>query len=155
MKRYKILDAKVGETAGGIACGPVPGAVVVAVQVDDGEKKQWLTTSTYDVYCNISMTDDDIFDKVIETNFTDEELCKKIEESSIADFDISEFDNDAISASVKGIPEDQAVLLVAYILLLAYCDRYNIDWWVNRAKGKYIDELTTPIVSSLIQMMLR
>ena len=155
MKRYQVREVKVDETAGGMACGPMPGSIIVGMRIFDGEKEQWLTSSTMDVYCKVLLTDDDVFDIMVEEDFSNEEFWNNLDDYSVADFEVGEFANDDIPSGIEGIPENQAALLLAYMVLVTYADEYEQENLIEDMEGEYIDDMTTYIVNHLVQYKFR
>lgn len=155
MKRYQVREVKVDETAGGMACGPVPGSIIVGMRIFDGEKEQWLTSSTMGTYCKVLLTDNDVFDTLVEEDFSNEEFWKHIDDYSVADCELNEFANDNVPAYIDGIPEDQAALLLAYMVLVTYADENEYESFIDDMEGEYIDEMATYIVNNLVQYKFR
>ena len=66
-KRFLIEDAKCGITG-----GPLDGIVVTSVKFNDGEKSKWLNLAEVEGIPCFYMTDEDVYDKLIENDFDDE-----------------------------------------------------------------------------------
>ena len=146
MKRYLIEEAKCGISNGGMACGPVPGSVVASVKVNDGSKVQWLTMSETDGILNVSLSENDIYDKLIEEKF-DDDFLTFMEEHFIDDYEGIELGSDYsdILGSISDDPDNPAVPVLRYLIALIRCEMNDVDRLINMAVGHYADELDIPV----------
>lgn len=146
MKRYFIEEAKCGITKGGMACGPVPGSVVVSIKYNDGGKKQWLNLVEVDGMPNVFLTDRDVYDILIEDNYDDEEFNTYINDCFITNLDGIEFDDSYWTTfqSITENPDNPAIPLVRYLITLTRCEMDDVEELIAMASGKFADELDIP-----------
>lgn len=146
MKRYFIEDAKCGITRGGMACGPVPGHVVASVRYNDGTESNWLTFVEVDSILNTFLTEEDIYDMVIEENFGDDEY-DFFETHDIGEFNDIELGGDYsdVFDSISEDPDNPAVPLIKYLIALVRCEMEDIDHIINLGKGHFADEIDIPV----------
>ena len=147
MKRYFIEEAKCGITNGGMACGPVPGNVVVTIKYNDGEQTSWLSLIEVDGIPNLALTDKDVFEDLVEEDFDDEEFTEYLQEHMIFDFAGIEFDAhyDTTFACMAEAPENPAIPLIRYLITLVRCPMKEVEGLIKMAAGKYADELDIPM----------
>ena len=113
--RILVECVKCGVSEGGVACGPVEGAVNSTVKYTrDGETK-WLTNSEFTGIPNFYLTDEDVFDRLMDQNLDDEEFVALMEASHIEEFEgIKLYDNyDEIEEAIDKA-EDLAATLLYY-----------------------------------------
>ena len=147
MKRYFIEEAKCGITNGGMACGPVPGNVVVTIKYNDGEQTSWLSLIEVDGIPNLALTDKDVFEDLVEEDFDDEGFTEYLQEHTIFDFAGIEFDAhyDTTFACMAEDPENPAIPLIRYLITLVRCPMREVKGLIKKAEGKYADELDIPM----------
>lgn len=146
--RYFINDAKCGVSSGsGIACGPVPEAVTASVQFkkDDGPF-MWLTLSEFDGIAGFYLTEDDIYDKVLDIDGDDEEFVDKLnEEYYINSFDGISFGDYGeykdIFQSIEENRDNPAGKLIMYVIALVRCGWDELPGLLEAGKGKYANEI--------------
>ena len=146
MKRYFIEEAKCGVTEGGMACGPVPGFVVVSIRFNEGEESRWLNLVDVDGIPNVFLTEKDVYDLLIDDSYDDPEFNTYINEHFITNFNGIEFD-DSYSTTFESIadaPDNPAVPLVRYLITLTRCRMNEVEELTQMASGKYADELDIP-----------
>lgn len=144
MGRYMVNDVKCGVADGGVACGPVSGAVNVSVNISDGEKNYWISSAEFEGIPNFYITDDDIFDGLMNP-FENDEFIEFMNESFVDEFEgISLGEYQDIFESIKENSGNPAVALIRYMILLTRCSMEELDAFLNMAKGKYIDDLEIP-----------
>lgn len=142
MGKYFINEVKCGVSEGGMACGPVEGAVNVSVNVTDGDNTFWLTNSEFTGIPNFYITDEDVFDKFMDV---DDEFAEFFGDQFIEEFEgISLGEYDEIFESISDNKDNPAVALIRYIILLTRCSNEEVDDVIAMAKGKYVDELDIP-----------
>ena len=146
MKRYYIEEAKCGITEGGMACGPVPGNVVVTVKFKEGSKVQWINLVDVGGILNVCLSDKDIHDALIEEDF-DDEFLEYIDDHCIDEFNGLELGTEYGDwlDSIEEDPENPAVQLIRLLIALALCKPGEPEAeLIKMAKGKYADELNIP-----------
>ncbi len=144
MKRYLIEDTKCGVTAGGMACGPVPGDVVVTIKYNDGTESGWLNIVEVLGIPNYFLTEKDIYDDLMENDF-DDEFTDYLEEHSISSFnglDVGE--NSDVFCSISENPDNLAIPLIRYAIALVRCSMEELEELIEMGRGKYADELDVP-----------
>lgn len=85
MSKYFIEDVKWGITEGGIACGPVPGNVVVEAKIRDEEtnKEFYVANTEVEGLFNLYQTDKSTFEQQMEET-DDEDFWDWLNENFIA-----------------------------------------------------------------------
>lgn len=144
MGKYYINEVKCGVSAGGMACGPFPGNVIVSVNVTVGSRTFWLTNVEATGIPNFYMTDEDIFDRLKADDF-DEDFDEYLGQIFVDSFDginIGEYDQ--ILESIEQNRENPASSLIRYIILLTRCPKDHEEDVIEMATGKYIDDLEIP-----------
>jgi len=145
MKRYFIETAKCGITDGGMACGPIPGNVVVSVQFKE-ESELWLNVVEVEGMPNFYLTDKDIFDDLVKEDDDDEEFMEYLQEQYIDEFNGLYLDCDytEVFTSIDEDPDNPAVPLIRYAIALIRCAMEDVEGLIDMASGKYADELEIP-----------
>ena len=87
MSRVFVECVKCGVADGGMACGPVEGAVNTSVKFTKDGVTKWLTNSEFTGIPNFYLTDEDIFDRLMEQDFDDQEFTDLLEASYIEEFE--------------------------------------------------------------------
>lgn len=149
MKRYLIEEVKCGISEGGMACGPVDGAVVASLKINDGEQTKWLSLVEVMGIPNVTLTDEDIYDRLIADDFSDE-FTQFINDHTIESFEGIEIEEGYYStySCIQEDPENPAGPLVKYLVALVRCDMEDVDGLIEMAVGKYADELDIPVCDS-------
>ena len=143
MKRYYIEEAKCGLTEGGFACGPVSGHVVVTVRFNDGGGSRWVTAVEVDGIPNFFLLDRDVHDKAVRE---DDETLEWMYPRFTRDFNgLETGDYFDMFRSIADDPENPAVPLLRYIIVLLRCPMDDVDGLIGMAAGKYADELGIPV----------
>ena len=147
MKRYFIETAKCGITEGGMACGPVPGNVVVTVQFKEGSTVQWLSLVEFDGIPNVYLSDKDIYEDLVAEDLDDEKFTEYMNENFIQEFNGIKFDDDYSTTfeSIADDPKNPAIPLVRYLIALVRCDMDDVENLIQMASGKYADQLDIPV----------
>ena len=141
MKRYLIEVAKCGITNGGMAS-----SVVASIKVNDDTKAQWLSMIETDGILNVSLTDEDIYDKLIEDNY-DDEFFAFMEDHFITNYEGIEIgtEYEDILDSIAENPENPAVPVLRYLITLMRCEMDDVEGLISMAVGHYADELDIPM----------
>ncbi len=141
MGKYFIEEVKCGCSNGGMACGPVSGTVNVALKFTKDGVTKWLTNSEYGGIPNFYLTDESIFEKLIEDDL-DDDFVDFMSRSFIDEFDgIKLGEYDEIEESLNENQENPAVDLIEYIVELTRCDDEDVDAYIEAATGKYANEV--------------
>ena len=143
----KLTIRKCGITEGGMACGPVPGNVVVTVQFKEGSTVQWLSLVEFDGIPNVYLSDKDIYEDLMAEDFDDEKFTEYLHEHFIQDFNGIKFEDDYSTTfeSIADDPKNPAIPLVRYLIALVRCDMDDVENLIQMASGKYADQLDIPV----------
>ena len=145
MKRYFIEEAKCGVSEGGMACGPVGGAVNAAIKFSADGVTKWLSNSEVDGIPNFFLTDEDVFEKLCADELS-QEFVDYMNEHFASEFDgldLGEYED--VFNSLTENPENPAVPLVRYLVSLTRCSLEDEESLIKLATGKYIDEVEVPL----------
>ena len=135
MPRYFVKEVKNDS----VSAGP-SGSVITAINYEDGGKNAWITLVDVDGIVNLSLTEDDIFDKCVESD--DEEFWDYVNEQTVSEFggfEIGESCADIAYAINGKTEEDMSAKLLQYLILLTFCD--STEDLIQRGTGKYIDDV--------------
>lgn len=146
MKRYLIEEAKCGVTKGGMACGPVPGDVIVTIKYNDGTGSKWLNMSEVMGIAIVTLLEKDYHD-VLMTDAFDDEFVAYLDDHTISEFDGIELGEDCrvIIGNVYENSDNPAAPLLKYLISLTRCAMDEVDDLIKMATGKYADELDIPM----------
>ncbi len=143
MGKYFVNDVKCGVSGGGIACGPVEGAINVSINITENNRTFWLTNSELAGIPNFYITDDDIFDRLMTD--LDDDFVEYLSGKNITEFEgISLGEYDEIFESINDNSNNPATSLIRYIILLTRCSMEESDNIISLSKGKYIDTIVLP-----------
>lgn len=147
MSRYFIENAKCGVTEGGMGCGPISGNVVATIQFKDGNATQWLSLVEVEGIPNVYLTEKDVFEDLVAEDFEDTEFIEYMQEHYIDEFEGIEFDDDYSTTfeSIAEDPENPAVPLIRYLIALIRCEMDEVNELIERATGRYVDEIDIPV----------
>ena len=147
MKRYYIEEAKCGMTDGGMACGPADGSIVVTVKFKEGHKTQYLSMVEVQGFPNFYLTNLDVFDDLVKEDFEDEEFQKIMDASYITDFDGVEIGGEYADVfdGIHNSLNNPAVPLLRYIIALIRCPIEDTEDLIQKAAGRYVDEIEVPL----------
>ena len=152
MTRYLIEEAKCGVTDGALMpCGPMPGHVMAAVkfkEFSEGEEQpeQWLSLAEAEGYPSVYLSDEDIFDKLMEEDMEDTAFDEYLDEHYLEEFNgIAVCDYDDLFESIHEDPDNPAIPLIRYIVALVRCPMEDVDPMIRMAEGRYADELDIPV----------
>jgi len=135
MVRYKVLEAKCGVGAGGMACGPVGGPVVGEIKLaDESGEEFYLCLAEVDGIPNWFKTDRSTIDEQIEE--TSEEVFEYLNDHYI---DIGEY------VDVFADPEVELYQAYRYLIYLVRCERDQVEPFIRSTVGKYLDEMEIPM----------
>ena len=141
MKRYKIQDVRLGINKG---YGPLPGAVAVSIEYDDGAGTKWISGSECMGCIDFHLSDRDISGILVARDQTDEDL-EVIESTHVDEFDGFQLGNyDEVLDNIEENPDHPAVPLVKYLMLLVVCSMDDYEGYVKIGTGRFIDEVDVP-----------
>ena len=139
-ERYYIECVKIGETEGGIACGPCCGSIIVSIKYRYNETSKWLTNVEVTGIPNFYLSESDIFDDLIKDEF-DEKLSEVLEKCYIDEFDgikLGYYDDFKTELINNFKP---TAFLIKYIIALINADKNEVKQLISNCEGKYIDEI--------------
>ena len=138
MKKLFVEDVRIGESEGGIACGPCSGNAVVEVRFHDEEGKAFFISNVEcDGIPNFYMTDESAFDKLIEEDFdNNEEFYDHMNNECFMEageyYDIfSDQDPDWFDA-------------YRYVIYLTRCADEEVEPFIKATVGKWLHECDIP-----------
>lgn len=145
MKKYLIEDVKAGATKGGMACGPVGGAAVASVKVNDGNKSEWWTIEDVEGIPTSYITEEDVFEKIIEDRFEDE-LVTYMNNSFVSEIAGIAFGENfyELIDSLEENPNNSAVPVIRLMITLLTSDDYASQRIIEMTRGKYSNEVIVP-----------
>ena len=135
LKRYFIKEVKNDS----VSAGP-SGSVITAINYEDDGKNAWITLVDVDGIANLILTENDIFDKCVESD--DEDFWDYVNEHTVSEFGGFEIGEGCtnIAYAINGkTEEDMSAKLLQYLILLTFCD--DVGDLIERGTGKYIDEV--------------
>ena len=137
MARYRVMEAKCGIGAGGMACGPVAGPVVGEIKLaDESGDEFYVCLAEVDGIPNWFRTD---------RSTIDEQLSDEAED------DLYDYLNDNFMNTVgdyEDVFEDtDAELYQAYryLIYLVTCEKEQEEPFIRSTVGKYLDEMVIPM----------
>ena len=147
MREYYIETVKCGLTDGGVACGPVPGSVVVTIQYKARNEQKWLSLVEYDGIPNVYLFDKDVHDELAKEDFDDDEFIDYVNNHSVEEFNSIQFDADYLVTyqCMADDPDNPAVPLIKYLIAVVRCGMEDVAGLIEMAEGKYADELDIPV----------
>ena len=156
MKRYFIENVRCDITDGGMACGPVGGSVVVTAKIKEDEETKWFSIVEAMGFPNAYVTEKDIFDDLVEEDFDNKEFTAYCQEHFVDDFNGVAVgpDYSDIFDSIAEDPENPAVPLIRYMIVVLRCPMEEVDGLTKMAEGKYADELENIPVSDIEEEIL-
>ena len=135
MARYRVLEAKCGVGAGGMACGPVGGPIVGEIKLaDESSEEFYLCLAEVDGIPNWFKTERSTIDEQIEE--TSEEVFEYLNDHYI---DIGEY------VDVFDDPEAELYQACRYLIYLVRCERDQEEPFIRTTVGKYLDEMEIPM----------
>ncbi len=145
MTKYMLEDVQVGISEGGIACGPVGGSVVVEARVralDDGTVSYHILHDM-EGYPAIFVSNESIYDKLIEEDYEDREFWDGIGDRVYADFDGYESLYESLEDSERCKAEWKP--LWHYLAYMASTDWDETDAMKEISVGKVLGEFEVPV----------
>lgn len=148
MGRYLIKEVKCDTTNGGMACGPVFGAVVASIQFENEGEEKWLHVVEVEGMPNTYINKEDIFDVLVQDNYG-ADFIEDLESSSddtIGGIVLTGDYGDIIYELVDGesaSEEDKS--FIRFVLAIIRCDWDVIKELKDTAIGHYTDEINIPI----------
>ena len=145
MAKRLIEDIRVGESAGGIACGPVGGSIVVEMMIRNTEDN---SVSYHQIVETEGMptlleAEESLFDILIEEDFEDKQAWAKVEEAQIGGYcGYSEFYDDV--KNQEAFDEEDAPLRK----LLVFFTRASweaIEKMKPQFIGKALEDIDVPV----------
>ncbi len=145
MKRFLIEEAKRAVTKNTPEWEDDSESVIVTVKYKEGAAMQWLNMVEFEGVPNVFLSDRDIFEKLVEEDFDDQEFAAYLNEHFIEEFHgITIGEYGAVFDSISGDPENEAVPLIRYMILLARSSADEAEALKKLAAGKYADEIEIP-----------
>lgn len=147
MGKHLIEDVKVGVSAGGMACGPIPGNVVTEVQLRDVEDNSVMFYGITEVegISNYMISAESLYDIQIKDDTDDEAAWAKVEAAQIVDAECEDEQmNLQWEKNRAAYNEDDPVWkLLAY---LVWADWDKVNEIKPKCIGKYIEDIEIPEV---------
>ena len=145
MKRYLIEEAKRAVTKGGPEREDAPASVVVTVKYKDNAAVQWLNMVEFEGVPNVFLSDRDIFEKLVEEDFEDQAFAAYLDAHYIEEINgIVMGEYAAVFDAIANDPENEAVPLIRYMILLARSHADEAEAFIEMAAGKYADVIEIP-----------
>ncbi len=146
IRRYFIEEVKCGVTAGGMACGPVPGNVVASVRYTFGRVENWFTMIETDGIPTVFVTEEDVFEEILKDDF-DEEFEEYLEYHEIDLLNGIQLNGgyEVMIDTIMEKPESPAAPLIKYMMALVRCETGAVPGLIRMAEGHYVDELEIPV----------
>ena len=145
MKRFLIEEAKRAVTKGGLEWEDAPASVVVSVKYKDDAAVQWLNMVEFEGVPNVFLSDRDIFEKLVEEDFEDQAFACYLDTHFIEEFNgIVMGEYAAVFDAIASDPENEAIPLIRYMILLARNSADEAEAFIEMAAGKYADEIEIP-----------
>ncbi len=139
--RIFIEIVKHGGSIGGLACGPVSGSLNTAVKIKRAKTSKWLTLSEVDGIPVFTLTDDDIFDKLMEDDFATE-FQTHYQESIINQFEnVPLGDYEGLYTWIKEHESSPASALLEYIMAIQKCPDSDLEEYIKAGEGKYVEDI--------------
>ena len=136
MARYRVLEAKCGVGAGGMACGPVSGPVVGEIKLaDESGKEFYLCLAEVDGIPNWFKTDRSTIDEQLSDN-EGPDLYNYLGDNYV---DFGEYED------VFEDTEAEFYQACRYLIYLVRCERDQEEPFIRATVGKYLDEMEIPM----------
>ena len=136
MARYRVLEAKCGVGAGGMACGPVSGPIVGEIKLaDESGKEFYLCLAEVDGIPNWFKTDRSTIDEQLSDN-GGPDLYNYLGDNYV---DFGEYED------VFEDTEAEFYQACRYLIYLVRCERDQEEPFIRATAGKYLDEMEIPM----------
>ena len=125
--------------------GPGVGIVNTAVKFTVDGKSKWLTLSECEGCPQFYLTDDSIFEKLMDQEFNDEEFVEFMSSEYLDEFEgihIGEYEE--IEDAIEESENTTAATLLEYIIAVTRCGMEELDTYIEAGNGKYVDEIIIP-----------
>lgn len=135
MARFKVLEAKCGVVRGGFACGPVGGPVIGEIKLANEKGDEF--------YLNLSEAGGIPNWYKTERSTIDEQM--KEASNDVFDYlndhyiDIGEYEDVFADADME------MYQAYRYLIYLVRCEMDQVDPFIERTVGKYLDEIEIPM----------
>ncbi len=145
MVKRLIEDIRVGESAGGIACGPVGGSIVAEMMIRNTEDN---SVSYHQIVETEGMptlleAEESLFDILIEEDFEDKQAWAKVEEAQAGGYcGYSEFYDD-----VKDLEtfDEEDVPLWKLLVFFIRASWEEVEKMKPQFIGKYLEDIEVPV----------
>ena len=147
-ERYLIEEAKCRITNTVLLHDMLMGTVVAAVKFRKSKETLWLYLSDCDGIPVFTLTEKDIYEKILKEDPEDEEFIEYLNEHQIDKLDGVEFDTtfEGLIENIRTADYDNPVVpLLLYIIVLVRCKMTDVEPLIGMARGKYADELDIPM----------
>ena len=125
--------------------GPGVGIVNTAIKFTVDGVSKWLTLSECEGCPQFYLTDDSIFEKLMEQDFDDEEFSEFLNSEYIEEFEgIKLGDYEEIEEAIEEAENTTAATLIDYIIAVTRCDMDDLEAFIEAGNGKYVDEIMIP-----------
>jgi hypothetical protein len=136
MSNFYVIETKTTMSAGGFACGPVPGNVGAEAHVRDEEGKEYYV-SLVEVtgIPNFYKSQDDILNELVDPDVNDQD---RIDELNKLEMDAGDYDSIFAKKDPKWFP------LYKFLTYIVRADQEEFDKYNGAKIGKYLDEMDLP-----------
>ena len=136
MARYRVMEAKCGVGAGGMACGPVAGPVVGGIKLADEDGDGfYLCLAEVDGIPNWFKTDRSTIDEQL-SDEDEDNLYDYLNDNCV---DVGEYED------VFEDTEAELYQAYRYLIYLVRCEREQEELFIQSTVGKYLDEMEIPM----------
>ena len=145
MAKRIIEDIKVGESAGGIACGPVGGSIVAEMKLRNAEDDsvRYFEIVETEGIPTLLESDESLYDILIEENYEDEQTWSKVEEAQVGGYcGYSEFYDDAKDPETF---DEEDVPLWKLLVFFTRAGWEEIDKMKSQFIGQYLEDIEVPV----------
>lgn len=142
MAKYLIEDIQVGVTAGGMACGPIPGNVVTEMKVRNTEDDSVIFYGITEVMGihNFTKSEESLYD-IQMSDTDDEDAWKKVYDADVgieSIYDLTSGD----SSDPKAAEEVSLWKLLMFFVRAGWDD---VNQMKPKCIGKYLEEIEIPV----------
>ena len=140
MNHYKILSARYTVADGGMACGPVSGAVIAEAAFEKPEGEVFFLTCVESMGIpTFVMTEKSVFDRIVsaeESGNEDDDLSDVLDGHTI---DVGEYPD------IFEDKDPKYYDMLRYIIFIVGNDCDEVDAFIKETTGKYLDEIDIPV----------